>query len=160
MSIKLIENDKAPDFLLQGNDGSNYSLSDFNDKKLILYFYPRDNTPGCTKEAVGFSKNYEQFLEKGYCVVGVSPDSISKHKVFKKRHNIPFLLLSDPDKEVAEKYGAYGEKRMYGKLFKGIIRSTFIIEEKGLVRKAYYNVKVKDHIEQILDEITNLKEGA
>jgi len=160
MSVKLTISDKAPDFLLQGDDSKDYSLSDFDDRKLILYFYPKDNTPGCTKEAVGFSENYEQFLDKNYYIVGISPDSASKHKSFKERYDIPFLLLSDPEKKVAAMYGAYGEKRMYGKSYKGIIRSTFLIDKKGIVRKTYYNVKVKEHIMKVLDEITNLEKGS
>jgi peroxiredoxin Q/BCP len=151
MSIKLKAGDKAPDFNLQGNDGKFYTLKDLGGK-VVLYFYPKDNTPGCTKEAIGFSELIEKFKNSGYNVVGVSPDSISSHKKFIEKHNLKILLLSDPDKKVAESYGAYGEKVMYGKKSFGIIRSTFVIED-GVIKDAFYNVKVDGHCEMVYNNI-------
>jgi len=151
MSIKLKAGDKAPDFNLQGNDGKFYTLKDLGGK-VVLYFYPKDNTPGCTKEAIGFSELIEKFKNSGYNVVGVSPDSISSHKKFIEKHNLKILLLSDPDKKVAESYGAYGEKVMYGKKSFGIIRSTFVIED-GVIKDPFYNVKVDGHCEMVYNSI-------
>ncbi|MCA1927782.1 MAG: peroxiredoxin [Calditerrivibrio sp.] len=146
MSVKLKSGDVAPDFILMGDDGKEYSLKSF--KKLVLYFYPKDNTPGCTKEAVGFSELIDKFSSENIAVIGISPDSIATHKKFREKHNLKIILLSDPDKKVAEAYGAYGEKTMYGKKTMGIIRSTFIIEE-GVIIDAFYNVKVDGHCEMV-----------
>lgn len=150
MSIKLKSGDVAPDFLLMGDDGKEYSLKSF--KKMVLYFYPKDNTPGCTREAIGFSELIDKFSSENVAVIGISPDSIASHKKFKEKHNLKIILLSDPDKKVAEAYGAYGEKVMYGKKTMGIIRSTFIIEE-GIVIDAFYNVKVDGHCEIVYNRI-------
>ncbi|RLJ70267.1 peroxiredoxin Q/BCP [Hydrogenivirga caldilitoris] len=153
----LKEGDKAPDFCLKGIDEKGeereFCLKDFKGRKLILYFYPKDDTPGCTVEACDFRDNLNPLVSKGYLVVGVSPDSVSSHKKFKEKHGLNFPLLSDPDKKVAEAYGAYGEKKMYGKVTKGIIRSTFLIDEEGRIAKAWYNVKAKGHVEKLLKEL-------
>ena len=153
----LKEGEKAPDFCLKGIDErgeeKKFCLKDFIGNKLILYFYPKDNTPGCTVEACDFRDNLNVLVSKGYKVVGVSPDSVSSHKKFKDKYNLNFPLLSDPDKKVAEAYGAYGEKKMYGKVTKGIIRSTFLIDEEGRIAKAWYNVKAKGHVEKLLREL-------
>jgi len=153
----LKEGDKAPDFCLEGIDEEGREiklcLKDLLDRPLILYFYPKDNTPGCTQEACDFRDNISQILAKGYKVVGVSPDSVSSHKKFKEKYNLPFPLLSDPDCKIAELYGAYGVKKMYGKETKGIIRSTFVINPDGTIKKAYYNVKAKGHVEKLLQEL-------
>ena len=150
----LKEGKKAPDFCLKGIDEKGnekeFCLKDFKGKKIVLYFYPRDNTPGCTKEACDFRDNMARIKRKGAIVLGISPDSINSHKKFKEKHGLSFPLLSDPDKKIAEKYGAYGEKKMYGKVKKGIIRSTFIIDEEGKIIKAFYNVKVKGHVDEVL----------
>ncbi len=150
----LKENEKAPDFSLKGIDEEGrekeFSLSEFRGKKVIIYFYPKDNTPGCTQEACDFRDNIERIKKKGAIVLGISPDSINSHKKFKEKYKLSFPLLSDPDKEVAQKYGAYGERKMYGKTVKGIIRSTFIIDEKGKIINAFYNVKVEGHVEEVL----------
>lgn len=153
----LKEGDKAPDFCLKGIDEKGeekeFCLKDFKGSRLILYFYPKDDTPGCTTEACDFRDNLNILIEKGYKVVGVSPDSVNSHKKFKEKYNLNFPLLSDPDKKVAEAYGAYGEKKMYGKVTKGIIRSTFLIDEEGRIKKAWYNVKAKGHVEKLLKEL-------
>jgi peroxiredoxin Q/BCP len=153
----LKEGEKAPDFCLTGIDEKGeereFCLKDFRGKKLILYFYPKDNTPGCTVEACDFRDNLNLLAERGYTVVGVSPDSINSHRKFKEKYGLNFPLLSDPDKKVAEAYGAYGEKKMYGKVTKGIIRSTFLIDEEGRIKKAWYNVKAKGHVEKIIREL-------
>ncbi len=153
----LKEGDKAPDFCLKGIDESGeereFCLKDFRGSKLILYFYPKDNTPGCTVEACDFRDNLNVLVDKGYKVVGVSPDSLDSHRKFKDKYNLNFPLLSDPDRKVAESYGAYGEKKMYGKVTKGIIRSTFLIDEEGRIKKAWYNVKAKGHVENLLKEL-------
>jgi len=153
----LKEGDKAPDFCLKGIDEEGkekeFCLKDFTGKKVILYFYPKDNTPGCTQEACDFRDNIERVKSKGAVVLGVSPDSISSHKKFFEKYGLNFPLLSDPDKKVAEAYGAYGEKKMYGKITKGIIRSTFIIDEEGKIKKAFYNVKVKGHVDKVIENL-------
>jgi len=153
----LKEGDKAPDFCLKGIDENGeekeFCLKDFRGSKLILYFYPKDDTPGCTTEACDFRDNLNVLAGKGYKVVGVSPDSVNSHKKFREKYGLNFPLLSDPDKKVAEAYGAYGEKKMYGKVTKGIIRSTFLIDEEGRIKKAWYNVKAKGHVEKLLKEL-------
>lgn len=150
------EGSKAADFKLPGIDGNGeektFSLNDFKGKRLVLYFYPKDQTPGCTQEACDFRDNMAR-LKKGALVVGVSPDSIASHKKFMEKQAIPYPLLSDEDKKTATAYGAYGEKTMYGKKTMGIIRSTFLIDEKGVVKKAWRNVKVAGHVDEVLGEL-------
>ncbi len=149
----LKEGDLSCDFRLKGIDGDGnegeFSLNDFRGRKLFLYFYPRDNTPGCTKEACAFRDSMNSLSAKGVTVIGISPDSIDSHKRFREKFNLNFYLLTDPDRVVAEAFGAYGEKRSYGKVSKGIIRSTFLIDESGRIMKAWRNVKVKGHVEEI-----------
>ncbi len=153
----LKEGDKAPEFCLKGIDEKGeekeFCLKDFLGKKVVLYFYPKDNTPGCTQEACDFRDNIARIKEKGAVVLGVSPDSINSHKKFFEKYGLNFPLLSDTDKKVAESYGAYGEKKMYGKVTKGIIRSTFIIDEEGKIKKAFYNVKVKGHVDKVIENL-------
>ena len=153
----LKEGDKAPDFCLEGIDENGkearFCLEDLLSQPLILYFYPKDNTPGCTQEACDFRDSINQLISKGYRVVGVSPDPTSSHKNFREKYQLNFPLLSDPDCKVAELYGAYGTKTMYGKETKGIIRSTFVIGTDGRIIKAYYNVKAKGHVEKLLKEL-------
>ena len=148
------EGDKAPDFCLSGLDEKGeekeISLKDFKGKKVFLYFYPRDNTPGCTTQACDFRDNFKALAKQGIAIVGASPDSVASHEKFREKQGLNFTLLSDPEKKLAEKYGAYGEKKNYGKVTKGIIRSTFLINEKGKVEKAWRNVKAKGHVEKIL----------
>lgn len=139
----------APDFSLQGDDNKSHQLSDFRGKKIILYFYPQDDTPGCTTEACDFRDRWPTVTEKNTVVLGVSPDSIASHQAFKKKYQLPFLLLSDPDHKVATTYGAYGEKNLYGKISMGIIRSTVLLDEQGKVIKHFRKVSAAGHAETV-----------
>lgn len=143
------------DIKLQGI-GSNgaekeYSLSEFTGKEVILYFYPKDNTPGCTQEACDFRDNYNRLTAKA-TVIGVSPDSIKSHKNFQQNHGLNFILLSDPEHKLAEAFDAWGEKSMYGKKYFGIIRSTFILDSNGKIKKEWRNVKVNGHLDEVLEQ--------
>ena len=143
--------DKAPDFTLKSHSGENVSLSDFLGKSdVILYFYPRDNTSGCTKEACSFRDNLPAIRAKNAVVLGVSPDSVKSHQNFIAKQNLNFTLLSDPDHTVAEAYGAWGEKRMYGRTYMGIIRSTFIIGKNGVIKHVFDKVKTATHGEDVM----------
>lgn len=141
---------KAPDFALQDQDGVTHKLSDYVGKKVILYFYPKDNTPGCTKQACGFSELYPQFTEKGAVVLGVSKDSVASHKKFQEKHGLNFTLLSDPELEVIQGYGVWQEKKNYGKVSMGVVRSTYLIDEKGYIEKVYKSVKAAENPAQML----------
>ncbi|AJC86855.1 thioredoxin-dependent thiol peroxidase [Campylobacter sp. RM16704] len=145
--------DKAPVFELLNQDGVKISLSDFLGKKIILYFYPKDNTPGCTTQACEFSQNYEEFLKQNTVVIGISPDSIKSHENFIKKYDLKHILLSDGEKEICKLYGAWGLKKNYGKEYEGLIRSTFIVDENGNIVKIYKNVKAKDHAFKVLKEL-------
>lgn len=149
----LKEGDKAPNFTLKNDQEQDISLSDFKGKKVVLYFYPKDNTPGCTKEACSFRDVYDDILEAGAVVIGISKDSINSHQKFRNKNNLPFYLLSDPDNSIIEAYGAWKEKKMYGKTFLGIVRSTFIIDENGIIIKVYPKVKPDSHGKEILEEL-------
>ncbi|MGE4319100.1 MAG: peroxiredoxin [Deferribacterales bacterium] len=146
----LEEGAKAPAFSLEADDGKTYTLESFKGKRLVLYFYPKDNTSGCTREGIEFTDMKEQFGGKDTVVVGVSPDSVKSHQNFKVKQPIGLILLSDPDRAVATAYGAYGEKKMYGKTTMGIIRSTFVIDKDSVIEKIYRNVKVNGHVEKVL----------
>jgi len=150
---ELKEGQKAPPFSGKNQDGETLSLDAFKGKKVVLYFYPKDNTPGCTAEACNLNDNLDAFLEKGFVVLGVSPDSEASHRKFIDKYGLKFDLISDPDKEILEKYGAYGEKNMYGKTRMGVIRSTFIIDEHGNIEKIFRKVKTKEHADQIFAEL-------
>ncbi|MBC8448965.1 MAG: thioredoxin-dependent thiol peroxidase [Chloroflexi bacterium] len=143
----------APNFTLPAGGGGEVTLSDYRGKKVVLYFYPKDDTPGCTTEACNFRDDYTQIIAAGAAVLGVSPDSVTSHDGFKLKFSLPFALLSDPDHVVAEMYGAWGEKKMYGKTTMGIIRSTFIIDEdeEGRIIKVFPKVKVKNHSQEVLE---------
>lgn len=147
---KLTEGNLAPDFSGKNQFGKEISLADFKGKRLVLYFYPKDNTPGCTAEACNLNDNYETFLAKGYEVVGVSPDSQKSHQNFAKKYGLRFNLISDPEKSILENYGVWGEKKMYGKSYMGVLRTTFIINEKGIIEKIFEQVDTKNHTDQIL----------
>ncbi len=146
----IIANMKAPAFSLPDDNGNIISLSDFTGKKVVVYFYPKDDTPGCTVEACSFRDAFDEFLEAGAVVLGISPDDAASHTHFRKRHNLPFHLLSDTDHKVAEAYGAWGEKNMYGKKHVGIIRSTFIVDEAGMIAKVFPKVKPEGHAAEVL----------
>jgi thioredoxin-dependent peroxiredoxin len=145
--------DKAPDFSGINQDGKEIKLSDFAGKKLIIYFYPKDNTPGCTAESCNLNDNYSQWLEKGFEVVGVSPDSVESHQKFRDKFNLKFDLIADTEKEILQAYGAWGEKSMYGKKYMGVLRTTFVIDENGIIQEVFEKVKTKDHTNQILESI-------
>jgi len=147
----LKEGTKAPDFTLQDQNGESHRLSDYRGKKVILYFYPKDNTSGCTKQACGFSERRPLFTEKGAVVLGVSKDSVASHKRFEQNQNLGFTLLSDPDQEVIKAYDVIGEKKMYGKVTVGLIRSTYLIDEEGTIMKAMAKVAAADNPQQMLD---------
>ena len=145
--------DIAPDFTLLDSDGNTVSLSDFKGNKVIIYFYPKDDTSGCTKEACNFRDNYSQLKEKNVVVIGISKDSVSSHVKFKNKYDLPFILLSDPNHQVIETYGAYGEKKMYGRTYMGTIRMTYLVSEEGLILKIYDKVKHDKHVEEILKDL-------
>jgi peroxiredoxin Q/BCP len=140
----------APNFTLESDGSGPVSLSDFRGKKVVLYFYPKDDTPGCTTEACNFRDDYAALTAAGAVVLGVSPDSIKSHRSFKNKYELPFLLLSDPDHKVADMYGAWGPKKMMGKSYMGIIRSTFVIDETGKIMRAFPRVDVKQHSQDVL----------
>jgi peroxiredoxin Q/BCP len=151
--ITLKAGDKAPDFSGTIQTGESVSLSDYKGKKLILFFYPKDNTPGCTAEACNLRDHYQELKDKGFELLGVSPDSEKKHQNFINKYELPFPLLADTEKETLNAYGAWGPKSMYGKLFDGVYRSTFVIDEEGVIEKVIAKVKTKTHAEQILAEM-------
>jgi thioredoxin-dependent peroxiredoxin len=145
--------DKAPDFKLIADDGKTYSLKDFKGKKLILYFYPKDMTSGCTAEACDFRDSIKHFQNKNSVVIGVSKDDTDSHKKFKAKYNLPFTLLSDENMDMLKAYDVWKEKSMYGRKYMGIERTTFIISEKGIIEEIFNKVKVTGHIEEILKKI-------
>ncbi len=146
----LKEGDSAPDFQGIDQDGNPISLSDFKGKKLVLYFYPKDNTPGCTAEACNLRDHYMELTSRGYEVVGVSPDSPRRHQNFINKYGLPFRLIADEDHRIAQAYGVWGEKKMYGRTYQGIYRTTFVIDENGTIVAVFPKVDVKHHAEQIL----------
>lgn len=150
---KLRTGDPAPVFSFTADDGSQRNLSDYQGKKVILYFYPKDNTPGCTLEACSLRDGYDELRSKGYEVLGVSADSTGSHAGFRTKFNLPFALVSDTDKSVLNAYGVWGEKKFMGKKFMGIVRTTFIIDEKGRIATIIDKVNTKDHAKQILEEM-------
>ncbi len=145
--------EKAPDFKLPDQDGKMHSLADYAGKKVILYFYPKDNTPGCTSQACGFSQLYPQFEEKGAVVLGVSKDSVASHKKFQEKYSLPFTLLADTELQAIQAYDVWQEKKMYGKVSMGVVRTTYLINEAGIIVKAFDKVKAKENPEQMLGEI-------
>lgn len=148
----LKEGDKAPEFAGVNEKGEEISLSDYRGKKLVLYFYPKDNTPGCTAEACNLRDNYQALKDAGYEILGVSPDSERKHQNFIDKYELPFPLIADTDKEILQKYGVWGEKQMYGRTYEGVFRTTFLIDEEGKIEKVFKKVKTKAHAEQILED--------
>ncbi|MBL8205823.1 MAG: thioredoxin-dependent thiol peroxidase [Blastocatellia bacterium] len=156
MAIELNIGDKAPAFSLKEATGKTVKLADFKGKKVVLYFYPKDNTPGCTKEACGFRDDFSELKNRGVEVLGVSPDGQASHQKFIEKYSLPFTLLSDPDHTVLEKYGAWGEKNMYGKKVQGVLRSTFIIDEQGRIAHIFRKVKTDTHSADVLKVIDGL----
>ena len=142
---------KAPAFTLPDQDGKMVSLKDFKGQKVVLYFYPKDNTPGCTKQACNFGELMPQFREKGAVVIGVSKDSVASHKKFQEKFGLPFTLLSDPELKAIQAYGVWQEKNMYGKKTMGVVRSTYLIDEKGVIVKAFGKVKAAENPQQMLE---------
>lgn len=151
--IQLREGDIAPVFNGVNQDGKMLSLQDFRGKRLILYFYPKDNTPGCTAESCNLNENYDELTKRGFEVVGVSPDGADKHQKFIAKYNLAFNLIADTEKEILQAYGAWGEKKLYGKVYDGVLRTTFVISEEGIIEKIFRKVKTKDHTNQILMEL-------
>jgi len=149
--MKINVGDKAPDFKSTDQDGKKVSLSDYKGKKVVLYFYPKDDTPGCTAEACNLRDNFNLFSSKGYAILGVSSDSEKSHQKFIKKYNLPFRLLADTDKSIHEKYGTWVEKSMYGRKYMGTARITFIIDEHGMIEKVIDKVNTKEHTGQILE---------
>ena len=143
----------APEFTLQDQNGNNVSLNSYRGQKVVLYFYPKDMTSGCSKQACGFAELYPQFREKGAVVLGVSADSVSSHKKFEEKYGLPFTLLSDPQREVIKAYDVWKEKNMYGKITMGIVRTTYLIDENGVIVKAFGKVKAAENPAEMLSEL-------
>lgn len=145
------QGDKAPDFTAKDQNGHTVSLSDFRGKNVILYFYPKDNTPTCTVEACSFRDNYQSLLAKGFAVIGVSTDSEKSHKKFEKKFNLPFPLIADPDRKIVEQYGLWAEKVLFGRKYMGTLRTTFVIDAKGKIIRVIDKVDSKNSSQQVLD---------
>lgn len=143
----------APDFTLNDKDGNSVSLSDFRGKKVVLYFYPKDNTPGCTRQACAFAGSYGEFKKRGIEVIGISRDSVASHVKFAEKHGLPFILLSDPDLEAIKAYGVWQEKKLYGKVSMGVVRTTFIIDENGIIERIMPKVKPDTNAAEILESL-------
>jgi thioredoxin-dependent peroxiredoxin len=147
---KLKEGDKAPDFTVHDGEGQTVRLKDLRGKKIVLYFYPKDDTPGCTKEACSFRDSFAKFKKRGIEVLGVSLDGEVKHKKFAQKYDLPFRLLADTDRAISEGFGTYGEKKFMGRTYMGINRMTFLIDEKGKIKKIFSKVKPEDHAAEVL----------
>ncbi len=150
---KIAEGDMAPGFTAKNHEGKEISLSDFKGRKVILYFYPKDDTPGCTAEACNLRDNYSELVKYGFEVIGVSPDDEKSHAKFKSRHNLPFHLIADKEAKIIKAYNAWGEKKMYGKSYMGVLRTTYIIDEQGKIIRVIAKVNTAGHARQILEEL-------
>ncbi|MEO8765908.1 MAG: thioredoxin-dependent thiol peroxidase [Ginsengibacter sp.] len=148
--IELTEGDKAPGFKAKDQNGNPVALKDFSGKKVVLYFYPEDDTPTCTIEACNLRDNYTLLKKKGLIILGVSPDTEKKHKKFEEKYNLPFILIADPEKKIVDKYGVWGEKNLYGRKYMGLHRTTFLINEQGVIQKIFKKPRSKIHSEEIL----------
>ena len=147
----LKEGDKAPAFSTTDAEGQTVKLKDFKGQKVVLYFYPKDDTPGCTKEACSFRDDFAAFKERGINVFGVSPDSETSHKKFAQKYKLPFTLLADHEHKIADAYGTYGQKKFMGRTYMGILRTTFLIDEKGKIKKVFEKVKPDEHAREVLE---------
>jgi peroxiredoxin Q/BCP len=153
MATHLKEGQKAPAFIAKDQNGKTVSLADFKGKKLLLYFYPEDDTPTCTIQACNLRDNYELLKKNGFVVLGVSPDDVKKHKKFEAKFSLPFTLLADPEHTIIDKYGVWGEKQMFGNRYMGVHRTTFVIDEKGIIQKIFLKPRSKQHAEEIIAAI-------
>ncbi len=147
----LNEGQTAPAFKAKDQDGNAVSLSDYKGKKIVLYFYPEDDTPTCTIQACNLRDNFSLLQQHGFTVLGVSPDEVKKHKKFEGKYDLPFTLIADPEKKIVDKYGVWGEKTLYGRTYMGLHRTTFLIDEKGVIRKIFLKPKSKQHSEEIIN---------
>ncbi|MFT3748861.1 MAG: thioredoxin-dependent thiol peroxidase [Agriterribacter sp.] len=155
--ITLKEGDKAPAFTGKNQDDKKVSLSDYKGQKLVLYFYPEDDTPTCTIQACNLRDNYALLKQNGFAIIGVSPDEAAKHKKFESKYSLPFTLVADPLHKIIDKYGVWGEKQLYGRKYMGLHRTTFVIDEKGVIRKIFLRPKNKQHAEEIIKAWNELK---
>ena len=154
---QLSEGEKAPSFKAKDQNGNTISLQDFKGKKVVLYFYPEDDAPTCTIEACNLRDNYTALQKKGLVVLGVSPDEEKKHKKFENKYDLPFTLIADPTHTIIDKYGVWGEKKLYGRTYMGLHRTTFLIDEKGIIRKIFLKPRSKQHTEEILNAWTEIE---
>ncbi|SMO38185.1 peroxiredoxin Q/BCP [Balnearium lithotrophicum] len=152
------EGKRAPNFCLENDEGKKVCLEDFKGKWVVLYFYPKDNTPGCTKEAEDFSERTDEFDKLNAVVLGVSPDSVESHRKFKEKRNLKVTLLSDESKEILKTYGVWQKKKMYGREYFGVVRTTYLIDPEGTVRKVWKRVRVKGHADKVLETLRKLQE--
>lgn len=152
----ILENAKAPNFELINNEGKKINLSDFLGKPVVLYFYPKDDTPGCTTEACNFRDDYEEYRKQGIKIIGVSPDSVKSHTKFTSKHSLPFLLLADEDHKLCEMYGVWGKKKIFGKEFFGVLRTTFLIDKDGNIVKVFKGVKPSNHSKEVITAFNEL----
>ncbi len=148
--IHLHEGDKAPAFTGKDQDGKKVSLADFKGKKLVLYFYPEDDTPTCTMQACNLRDNYALLKREGFTIIGISPDDEKKHKKFETKYELPFMLIADPEHKIIEKYGVWGPKQMFGNKYMGLLRTTFVVDEKGVIRKIFLKPRSKQHADEII----------
>ncbi|PVD51062.1 thioredoxin-dependent thiol peroxidase [Terrimonas sp.] len=155
--ITLKEGDKAPAFTGKDQDDKKVSLSDYKGRKAVLYFYPEDDTPTCTIQACNLRDNYALLKQNGFVIIGVSPDEAAKHKKFETKYSLPFTLIADPLHKIIDKYGVWGEKQLYGRKYMGLHRTTFVIDEKGVIRKIFLRPKNKQHAEEIIKAWNELK---
>lgn len=149
----LTKGTEAPDFEGTNQDGKTIRLKDFKGKKVILFFYPKDDTPGCTAEACNLRDNYHEWVKRGFEIIGISPDSEKSHIRFKEKYDLPFNLLADPDKKILKAYGAWGTRKMYGRSYDGVLRTTYVISEEGIIEEVLAKVDTKNHTSQILQEL-------